>query len=189
ASPTWAGDAVIYQIFPDRFRNGNEENDPTADDWFYPEERGHAFPIEPWNTIVPDPQPSDPGANPDWYATWSSTFYGGDLQGVLEKLDYLQDLGVTTIYFNPIFESPSNHRYDGRTFDQVDDALGIAGDPEASLALLEELGAAAEERGMNVILDGVPNHLSSDAYIFDRYSRHEPEGACESLDSSFRDWF
>ncbi len=188
-SPDWAKNAVIYQIFPDRFRNGNPDNDHTADDWFYPEERGHVFPVEPWNTIVPDPQPNDPGANPDWYATWSSTFYGGDLQGVIEKLDYLQELGVTAIYFNPIFESPSNHRYDGRTFDEVDDNLGVLGDPAASLAVLEELGRAAEERGMHLILDGVPNHLSTDAYIFDRYGRHDVEGGCESLDSPYRDWF
>jgi pullulanase len=188
-SPDWAKNAVIYQIFPDRFRNGNPDNDQTADDWFYPEERGNVFPIKPWNTLVPDPQPNDPGANPDWYATWNSTFYGGDLQGVIEKLDYLQELGVTAIYFNPIFESPSNHRYDGRTFDAVDDNLGVLGDPEASLAVLEELGRAAEERGMHLILDGVPNHLSSDAYIFDRYGRHDTEGGCEAVDSPYRDWF
>jgi glycosidase len=188
-SPDWAKNAVIYQIFPDRFRNGRPENDPTADDWFYPEERGRAFPVEPWNTIVPDPQPNDPGANPEWYATWNSTFYGGDLQGVIEQLDYLQELGVTALYFNPIFEAPSNHRYDGRSFDQVDPRLGIEDDPEASLAVLEELGRAAEERGMRLILDGVPNHLSSDAFIFDRYSRHAGEGACESVDSPTRDWF
>jgi pullulanase-type alpha-1,6-glucosidase len=188
-TPDWAKNAVIYQIFPDRFRNGREENDPTAEDWFYPEERGRAFPIAPWNTMVPDPQPNDPGANPDWYATWNSTFYGGDLQGVIEQLDYLEALGVTAIYFNPIFEAPSNHRYDGRSFDRVDPRLGIEDDPEASLAVLEDLGRAAEERGMRLILDGVPNHLSSDAYIFDRYSRHAEEGACESVDSPFRDWF
>ncbi|MBX2997727.1 MAG: pullulanase-type alpha-1,6-glucosidase [Caldilineaceae bacterium] len=188
-APDWAKNAVIYQIFPDRFRNGRVENDPTADDWFYPEERGRAFPIAPWNTIVPDPQPNDPGANPAWYATWNSTFYGGDLQGILEKLDYLQELGVTALYLNPIFESPSNHRYDGRSFDQVDPRLGIEDDAEASLAVLEELGRAAEERGMKLILDGVPNHLSSDAFIFDRYRRHATEGACESADSPFREWF
>ncbi|MCB0112712.1 MAG: hypothetical protein KDD84_01425, partial [Caldilineaceae bacterium] len=188
-APDWAKNAVIYQIFPDRFRNGDPANDQTADDWFYPEERGRAFPIKPWNTLVPDPQPNDPGANPDWYATWNSTFYGGDLQGVIEKLDYLQDLGVTAIYFNPIFESPSNHRYDGRTFDEVDDNLGVLGDPAASLAVLEELGRAVEDRGMHLILDGVPNHLSTDAYISDRYGRHDTEGACESVDSPYRDWF
>jgi pullulanase-type alpha-1,6-glucosidase len=188
-SPDWAKNAVIYQIFPDRFRNGRAENDPTADDWFYPEERGHVFPVEPWNTLVPDPQPNDPGANPEWYATWNSTFYGGDLQGVIEQLDYLQALGVTALYFNPIFEAPSNHRYDGRSFRAVDDALGIEDDHEASLAVLEELGRAAEEMGMRLILDGVPNHLSSDAFIFDRYSRHDEEGACESVDSPSREWF
>ncbi len=188
-APEWAKNAVIYQIFPDRFRNGRAENDPSADDWFYPDERGHAFPVEPWNTIVPDPMPADPAANPEWYATWSSTFYGGDLQGILEKLDYLQALGVTALYLNPIFESPSNHRYDGRSFDQVDDSLGIEGDADASLAVLEELGTAAAERNMHIILDGVPNHMSSDASIFDKFGRYTEEGACESADSPWRDWF
>ena len=188
-APEWAKNAVIYQIFPDRFRNGDPTNDPTADDWFYPEERGHAFPVTPWNTIVPDPVPADPETNPDWFATFTSTFYGGDLQGVLDKLDYLQSLGVNTIYFNPIFESPSNHRYDGRDYRQVDDNLGVRDDPAASNALFVELAAEVQKRGMHLILDGVPNHSSSDSPFFDKYRRYETVGACESADSPYRSWY
>ncbi|MGL4649449.1 MAG: alpha amylase N-terminal ig-like domain-containing protein, partial [Caldilineaceae bacterium] len=80
--PAWAQDAIIYQIFPDRFRNGDRTNDPRPGDFGYPSERGEIFPIVPWNFVVPDPDPQDP-ANP-WQATWNATFYGGDLQGVLD---------------------------------------------------------------------------------------------------------
>ena len=188
-APDWAKNATIYQVFPDRFRNGEPANDPTADDWFYPEERGQAFPVQPWNTIVPDPIPNDPATNPDWYGTFSSTFYGGDLQGVQEKLDYLQELGVTTIYFNPIFDSPSNHRYDGRDYRQVDDNLAVGGDPAASNQWFIDFAAAVQERGMHLILDGVPNHTSSDSPFFDRYARHDVGGACESETSPYLEWY
>ncbi|MGB5051144.1 MAG: alpha-amylase family glycosyl hydrolase [Caldilineaceae bacterium] len=189
ATPDWAKNALIYQIFPDRFRNGDPTNDPTADDWFYENERGHAFPVTPWNRPVPDPEPNDPAANPDWYMTYSSTFYGGDLQGVAEKLDYLQALGVTTIYFNPIFDSPSNHRYDGRDYRQIAENLAVRGDPAASNAYFDVLAAQVAIRGMHLILDGVPNHVSSDAPIFDRFQRHPELGACESVDSPWRAFF
>jgi glycosidase len=188
-TPDWAKNALIYQIFPDRFRNGEPANDPTADDWFYENERGHAFPVTPWNRPVPDPEPNDPAANPDWFMTYSSTFYGGDLQGVAEKLDYLQALGVTTIYFNPIFDSPSNHRYDGRDYQQIAENLAVKGDPAASNAYFAVFAAEVESRGMHLILDGVPNHVSSDAPIFDRFQRHQELGACESVDSPWRDYF
>lgn len=188
-APEWAKNATIYQIFPDRFRNGEPSNDPAAEDWFYPEERGHAFPVQPWNTIVPDPVPEDPAANPAWHGTFSSTFYGGDLQGVAEKLDYLQELGVTTLYFNPIFDSPSNHRYDGRDYRQVDPHLAVAGDPAASNEWFRSFAAEVQKRGMHIILDGVPNHTSSDSPLFDRYARHEGEGACESESSPYREWY
>lgn len=188
-TPEWAADATIYQVFPDRFRNGDTSNDPTAEDWFYPEERGHAFPVTPWNTIVPDPIPNDPDANPEWYNTFSSTFYGGDLQGVQEKLDYLQELGVTAIYFNPIFDGPSNHRYDGRDYRQVDDNLAVAGDFGASNEWFAQFAAEVEARGMHLILDGVPNHTSSDSPFFDRYARHDLDGACANEASPFGSWY
>ena len=188
-APDWAKNATIYQIFPDRFRNGDTANDPTTEDWFYPDERGHAFPVTPWNRPVPDPVPLDPAQNPEWYNTFSATFYGGDLQGVQQKLDYLQELGVTTIYFNPIFDSPSNHRYDGRDYRQVDENLAVAGDAEASNALFRELAAEVQKRGMHLILDGVPNHTSSDSPYFDRFARHGLEGACESETSPYREWY
>ncbi|MBK8797194.1 MAG: alpha amylase N-terminal ig-like domain-containing protein [Anaerolineales bacterium] len=190
ATPAWAQNATIYQIFPDRFRDGDASNNPTADDWFYPEEcGGHARPVTPWNTIVPDPEPFDSARNPDWYGTYGCTFYGGDLQGVQQELDYLQELGVTTIYFNPIFDSPSNHKYDGRDYRQVDDNLAVIDDFDASNALFTQFAAEVEARGMNLILDGVPNHSSSDSPFFDKYARHATLGACESEESAYRDWY
>ncbi|MBP8107573.1 MAG: alpha amylase N-terminal ig-like domain-containing protein [Caldilineaceae bacterium] len=188
-APEWAKNAVIYQIFPDRFRNGDPANDQTNEDWFYPDQRGHRFFIEPWNTIVPDPQPYDANLNPEWWATWSNTFYGGDLAGVQEKLDYLQELGVTTIYFNPIFDSPSNHRYDGRSYTEVDPNLAVMGTPAENMAFFDQFAQEVADRGMHIILDGVPNHLSSDSPLFDRFGRFEADGACESEESPYRDLF
>ncbi|MFO7631490.1 MAG: alpha amylase N-terminal ig-like domain-containing protein, partial [Caldilinea sp.] len=189
-APEWAKNATIYQIFPDRFRDGDPANNPTTDDWFYPDEcGGHVRPISPWNSLVPDPEPNDPNRNPEWHGTYNCTFYGGDLQGVQEKLDYLQALGATTIYFNPIFDSPSNHKYDGRDYRQVDDSLAVVGDQEASNVLFEQFAAEAAARGMNLILDGVPNHSSSDSPFFDRFARYDTIGACESEDSTYRSWY
>ena len=188
-TPAWARNAIIYQVFPDRFRNGDASNDPTAVDWFYPQERGHRFPITPWNTIVPDPEPNDPTANPDWYGTYSSTSYGGDLQGLISKLGYLQNLGVTTVYLNPIFDSPSNHKYDGRSYLRIDPTMGVLGDDTATLALFEQLTTQAHNRDMYIVLDGVPNHVSSDSPFFDRFGRHPEVGACEDLNSPYRTWF
>lgn len=185
-TPEWAANAIIYQIFPDRFRNGDPTNDPPADAFGYPEERGEIFPIAPWNTIVPDPDPADSVANPDWYSTWNSTFYGGDLQGVLEKLDYLQALGVDTIYFTPVVEAATNHRYDSIDPRLVDDNLAVIDDHEASMAYFEEFAAEIEARGMHLILDGVPNHTSSNSPYFDLYGNWETEGACESVKSPYR---
>jgi len=189
-APEWAKNATIYQIFPDRFRDGDPSNNPTSDAWFYPEEcDGHAVPIALWNSILPDPEPNDPSRNPRYAGTYNCTFYGGDIQGVQEKLDYLQTLGVTTLYFNPIFDSPSNHKYDGRDYRQVDDSLAIANDFAASNELFEQFAAEVERRGMNLILDGVPNHSSSDSPFFDKDARHEPLGACESEESPYRSWY
>ncbi len=185
--PAWAQDAIIYQIFPDRFRNGDPSNDPQNGDFGYPSERGESFAIAPWNTIVPDPDPFDP-ANP-WSATWNSTFYGGDLQGVLDKLDYLQELGVNTIYFTPINEARTNHRYDAVDYRQVDDTLAVRDDPAASQAFFAEFAAAVEAHGMRLILDAVPNHTSSDSPMFDLYGRHPELGACEDVASEWRDYY
>jgi glycosidase len=193
-TPDWVKNAVIYQIFADRFRNGDDTNNPAAGQFFY-----GAFDTivrsntADWNARICDPR-GNPGSTAVCADKYSQNFYGGDLQGVIDKLDYLDDLGVTAIYLNPIFESPSNHKYDTKDFLQIDDNFG-------TLALFQTLVAQAHSRGINIILDGVFNHSSSDSVYFDRYSRwdaagnpttigaNDGSGACESISSPFAGWY
>jgi glycosidase/fibronectin type 3 domain-containing protein len=109
-------------------------------------------------------------------------YYGGDLQGITKKLDYLQQLGVTAIYLNPIFASGSNHGYDTRDYLKVSPYFG-------TLDQFHDLVSQAKARGIRVILDGVFNHMSSDSPFFDRYHHYAQVGACESLSSQWRPWF
>jgi len=162
--PEWIWGGTIYHIFVDRFRNGGKMRlGPGAfhrGDWgglpyFLPDERG----------IVRN-----------------NDFFGGDLYGIIEKLPYLEELGVTCIYLSPVFEADSNHKYDTGDFMKVDIAFG--GD-EA----LEELCKKASEFGMRVILDGVFNHVGSDSVYFNRYGKYNSVGAYQSHDSPYRDWF
>jgi glycosidase len=131
---------------------------------------------------------------------YSQNFYGGDLAGITSKLDYLDSLGITAIYLNPIFESPSNHKYDTTDFFHIDDNLG-------DLATFQTLVTEAHARGIKVILDGVFNHSSSDSVYFDRYHRwtgasspsqppiatdppvDDDSGACESTLPDYADWY
>ncbi len=181
-TPAWLANAAVYQIFPDRFRNGDPSNDycragsrvgcPT----FYGTQQALLHPT--WNAAIGDPHGSDPA----WRGAFGNQFYGGDLQGVTGKLDYLTGLGFDTIYLNPIFAARSNHRYDTDDFLTVDPSLG--GD-----AAFTQVVAAARARGMRVLLDGVFNHASSDSRYFDRYHRYPSDGACESTSSPYRAWF
>ncbi len=140
----WVADAVFYQIFPERFCNGEPANDPPG--------------VVPWNDLPT-----------------RENFFGGDLRGILARLDYLQDLGVTALYLNPIFRAGTNHRYDTWDYFQVDPALGDA-------ALLKELVEAAHRRGMRLILDGVFNHCGEGFAPF--------QDVCEKgAASQFADWF
>jgi glycosidase len=179
-TPDWVKNGIIYQIFPDRFRDGDPGNNTPAGTFFYDEPGGTIVRSlgSDWNTVVCDPRQAGPCAG-----TWSKNFYGGDLQGILDKLDYLQDLGVSVLYLNPIFLSPSNHKYDTTDYGLIDPHFG-------DLALFQQLAAGAASRGMRVVLDGVFNHTSSDSVYFDRYGRYPaPDGACESEASPYRDWY
>ncbi len=143
-TPDWVAGAVIYQIFPDRFANGDPSNDP--DD------------VEAWGA---PPRPRQ--------------FQGGDLAGVTEKLGYLSSLGVDVIYLNPVFSSPSNHRYDTVDYKSVDSGLG--GD-----AALEQLVDAAHKRGLRVILDASFNHVHPRFFAFGDVIE-------KGKDSEFWGWF
>ena len=143
AVPDWSRGAVIYQIYPDRFRNGYPDNYVHTGEYDYP------------------------GFGPVIHREWDepvkaddvNVFYGGDLQGVAEKLDYLQDLGVEVVYFNPIFCSPSSHGYDITDYDHIDPHISDPDDPNGYFA---QLTGEIHRRGMKVILDGVFNHCSRD---------------------------
>ncbi|CAN5238266.1 alpha-amylase family glycosyl hydrolase [soil metagenome] len=178
-TPDWVKNAVIYQIFPDRFRNGDAANDPDQPEFFYEETptvwRSYG---SDWNTPICDPR----DAAGDCPGVYSQNFYGGDLAGITQRLGYLSDLGITALYLNPIFDSPSNHKYDTTDFTQIDPAFGSQAD-------FETLATEANALGIRLILDGVFNHSSSDSLYFDRYERYASVGACESATSPYRDWY
>ncbi len=171
-TPNWAKSAVMYQIYVDRFYNGDTSNDVKTFEYTY---LGRPVFAKNWN--------DDITVNDVW------TFYGGDLQGVIDKVSYLEDLGVECIYFNPLFVSPSNHKYDISDYDYVDPHIGVIVEDnddtlefekmnnkyaemyktrttskknlEASNQLLIDLINIFHERNIKVILDGVFNHCGS----------------------------
>jgi glycosidase len=193
-TPDWVKDAVIYQIFPDRFRDGDPANNNAAGEFHYGANDSIVRSnTTDWNTALCDPR-SVAGTPAACANRYSQNFYGGDLQGIIDKLGYLDDLGITAIYLNPIFESPSNHKYDTTDFLRIDDNLG-------DLATFQALVTQANALGIRIILDGVFNHSSSDSIYFDRYSRwnaagnptptgtNDGSGACESLASPRVNWY
>ena len=165
-TPHWFWGGVMYHIFLDRFYRGKGKatlhEGATLD--------------EDWQNGIPE-YPEKPG---DELA--NNRFFGGNLWGVVEKLDYLESLSVTTLYLSPIFDAASNHRYDTGDYEVVDSLLG--GD-EAFAALLHE----AHKRGMKVILDGVFNHTGDDSRYFNKEGRYESLGAYQSKESPFRNWY
>lgn len=191
ATPQWAKGAVIYQIFVDRFCKGDSSNDPVDREYVYIEEG--ISQVKDWNKY-----PATMGVR---------EFYGGDLQGVLNKMDYLQELGVNVIYFNPLFVSPSNHKYDIQDYDYIDPHFGKIikdegetlpeGDNcnahatkfisrvtskenlEASNQLFIDLVEEAHRRGIKVILDGVFNHCGSFNRWLDRERIYENQEGYE----------
>ncbi|WP_239488499.1 alpha-amylase family glycosyl hydrolase [Luteitalea sp. TBR-22] len=191
--PSWAPGAVIYQIFPDRFRNGRANNDlrtgsaryadpVLALDWQtlpegYCRNYADAATNCPWRF---DPAP--PSWSPLVEMPRGRDYFGGDLRGIDQQVEYLQALGVNTLYLNPIFDAASNHGYDTQDYLRIDPALGTAKD-------WENLVKRTQQRGMRLLLDGVFNHVSSDGSWFDRYRRYQRVGACESGASPFRPWF
>lgn len=176
-TPAWLQGAVVYEIFSDRFRNGDPTNDycrpgsTTGCPVFYGGTQSTLHLT--WNEAMEDSRAT---------GVFNRDFFGGDLEGITEKLDYLKSLGVDAIWLTPIFKARSNHRYDTDDYLEVDPALG--GDQA-----LGALSAAAKGRGIRLILDGVFNHTSSDSRYFDRYRRYPEVGACESSSSPFRSWY
>ncbi len=200
--PAWAADAVFYQIFPERFRNGDPGNDPT---WASLETPVEGRVPETWAVT---PWTGDWYARAGWETARGEDFYedgvfdrryGGDLQGVIDKLDYLRDLGVNALYFNPVFYARSMHKYDGNTFHHVDPHFGP--DPAGDFALMAtetsdpatwhttaadqlffDLVREAHARGLRVIIDGVWNHTGRDFFAFENLRELQ-------ADSPYADWY
>lgn len=186
-APAWAKDAVMYQIFPDRFRNGRANNDPKTGDVRYDD------PVLalPWNTLPEGHCRGYADAAANCPARFGGTspeqprgrdYMGGDLKGIDQQMDYLTWLGVNTIYMNPIFDSGSNHGYDTQGYTKPDPYFGTQKD-------FDNLAKHAAQNKVRLVLDGVFNHLSSDSVFFDRYHHYAESGACESAASAFRAWF
>lgn len=185
-TPAWARRAVWYQIFPERFANGDPSNDPTAESLVGADGGAPhpAWQIHPWTSDWYELAPYERAQGGGFIAHVFRRRYGGDLQGVLDRLDYLQELGVTALYLNPIFDSPSLHKYDGSSYHHVDPHFGPdpAGDRALIAAetpedpstwkwtradrLLLQLIAEVHRRGMRIILDGVWNHMGRQSFVF-----------------------
>lgn len=166
-TPDWMKEAVVYQIFPDRFYNGNKKNDNAKSN-----ARGEE-PIEhkEWTDLPDNPRlKGTEGYKDD--AIFSNDFFGGDIAGIQQKLDYIQSLGVNTLYLNPIAEAASNHKYDAADYKNVDPMFGS---PKEFEAFTKEL----KKRKMHLILDGVFNHVGDDSIYFDRYGKYPTVGAYE----------
>ena len=165
-TPDWLSGGIMYQIFPDRFyRSGTTKYNVPQDRYLH----------QRW------------GSQPEWRPNHqgeitNSDYFGGDLEGIIQKLDYLQSLGITCIYLNPIFEAHSNHRYDTADYTKVDPLLGTK---EDFIRLCKE----ANKRGIHIILDGVFNHTGSDSIYFNRKGRYQTLGAYQSQDSPYYDWY
>lgn len=165
--PDWVRQQVFYQIFPDRFCQGAPELARRPSDLLY----GNRWPVitQAWGEPVGTDQPA-------------RYFFGGDLPGIERQLDYLQQLGITALYLNPIFKSGSNHKYDTEDYYQVDPHLG------GNSALLS-LSQALKQRGLRLILDAVINHTSFNHPWFNRFGLHPETGAYQSETSVWRDWY
>lgn len=166
-TPEWFGRGVTYQIFPDRFRRTKIR--PVSG--FVGDRTLH----EHWDERM-EYLPNEHGE------VTCSDFFGGDLDGIAEKLDYLASLGVTTLYLNPIFEASTNHRYDTGDYRHVDPLLGTE---EDFRALCEK----ARERGIRIMLDGVFNHTGANSIYFNAKGFYPSLGAAQSPDSPYADWY
>lgn len=205
-TPDWAKGAIMYQIYTDRFCNGDTSNDVEEREYIYIGKGVHK--VTDWKRL---PEPMD-----------VRDFYGGDIQGIWNKLDYLQDLGVEVLYLNPIFVSPSNHKYDSQDYDYIDPHYGVIVEDggeclqewdqdnshaskyiqrvvnkknlEASNQFFADFVQEVHRRGMKIILDGVFNHCGSFNKWLDRERLYEhmtdyEKGAYISEDSPYRSFF
>ena len=168
ATPDWFKKSVAYQIFPDRFFNGNEDGSFLG-------ERSDII-KRSWNEM-PFYKAEQFGGE---YK--ANDFFGGNLKGVIKKLPYLEELGISVIYLNPIFKAYSNHKYDTGSYEEIDPMFG---DEET----FKKLCAEAKKRGIRIILDGVFNHTGSDSKYFNKNGTYDSVGAYQSQSSPYYEWY
>lgn len=201
-TPAWSKGAVWYQIFPERFNNGDPSNDPKVSDQngAYPFDDTSAFQIHPWTSDWYQLQDYEKKNGKNIWFQLQRRRYGGDLQGIIDKLDYIQSIGVTAIYLTPIFWSPSSHKYDALLYHHVDPTFGP--DPEGDKKLIEnedpldpekwvwtkadllalKLIEEVHKRKMHIIFDGVFNHIGVKSFAFRDLEKNQQA-------SPYKDWF
>ncbi len=200
--PQWAKEAIWYQIFPERFNNGDKLNDPKAIDlkgswpYFVPDD----WQIHRWTSDWYELQSWEKNTGMDFYRNAALRRYGGDIQGIIDKLDYLKELGINAIYLNPIFEAPSLHKYDASMYHHIDNNFGP--DPEGDRKiwgsenpadpstwkwtsadkLFLKLIREAHSRNIKIIIDGVFNHTGTTFWAFQDILKNQQK-------SLYKDWF
>ena len=165
AAPEWIYGGTIYHVFVDRFCRTVET--PVRSDSILNTD---------WDNGIPE-YPDYPGAHLE-----NNTFFGGNLYGVTDKLDYIASLGVNCIYLSPIFEAYSNHKYDTGNYMKVDESFG-------GESALEKLISEASKRNIRIILDGVFNHTGADSIYFNKYGKYDSLGAYQSKESKYYSWY
>jgi cyclomaltodextrinase / maltogenic alpha-amylase / neopullulanase len=201
-TPDWSKGIVWYQIFPERFSNGDNKNDPKVTDQSgaYPFDDTSAFQIHPWTSDWYQLQPYEKKNGKNIWFNIQRRRYGGDLQGILNKLDYLRSLGINAIYLTPIFWSPSSHKYDALMYHHVDPTFGP--DPDGDKKMMEKedplnpatwvwtkadllalkLIDEVHKRKMRIIFDGVFNHIGQRSFAFRDLEKNQQA-------SAYKDWF
>lgn len=198
---SWTKGAVWYQIFPERFNNGSTENDPTVEE--VPETNNPNWKVSPWTSDWYEMQPWEKQNRKPFYdgSVVFARRYGGDLIGVINKLDYLKELGIDAIYFNPVFEAASLHKYDATSYHHIDDNFGsnpvedkkrlaAAQETEDPLtwiwttadSIFLELIHEAHNRNIKIVIDGVFNHCGLEFFAFKDVVKN-------GKDSKYVDWF
>jgi glycosidase len=200
--PDWGKDVIWYQIFPERFYNGDPSNDPTIEtlDGTWPYDKQSEWHITPWTSDWYKLQPWEESNARGFYYNAQLRRYGGDIQGIIDKLDYLEELGINAIYLNPVFESASSHKYGTTMYHHIDNNFGpnpkgdieiwnseTPDDPltwrwtsadKLFLKLIEEV----HSRGMKIIIDGVFNHVGIPFWAFQDVKK-------KGRQSKYLDWF
>jgi cyclomaltodextrinase len=200
--PNWAKEAVWYQIFPERFANGDKNNDPTPHDiegaWPYQIPEG--WQISPWTSDWYKLQPWEKANGHDFYWNAGVRRYGGDVQGIIDHLNYFKNLGINAIYLNPVFESPSLHKYDAKLYHHIDNNFGPHPEQDELIWKREDPNNPetwewtsadslflffineAHKKGIKVIIDGVFNHVGTSFWAFRDVVKNQQN-------SLYKDWF